>query len=243
MPYFKLNKMATFAMCAHFILTIVCLQAGESFRQNKLDWDQGCLKLTVSCIKKEYCQADEDLDSLRMKIKLRFFNDGRRPVILYKDASLVSEISIRPTPQSGINWTAPQVTTLSHYLPPQDVLVATERPSASFIVIEPQSAYELESYCGVFTSRDEKKQINGAIGTGSFELQLTILTWPENAPNAPNEIIGEVRQRWQRYGYLWSEPILSEPMSFTIEQKQNVNKKCEESSFSKKLRQPNHSIN
>jgi hypothetical protein len=61
--------------------------------------------------------------------------------------------------------------------------------------------------------------LDGDLSPGAYVLQLSVLTW--HYPNASNI---QWREKWRQKGYLWTDSITSQPMSFTVEKNYPVAK-------------------
>ena len=59
--------------------------------------------------------------------------------------------------------------------------------------------------------------IAGAVLSGKHLLQVEVPTWPES-----DELAKELRLRWQPSGLLWYDPVISAPVSFTVDKRHKV---------------------
>jgi hypothetical protein len=75
-----------------------------------------------------------------------------------------------------------------------------------FIVLRTGDAYEVKDELSVSTENESGKRLR----SGTHMLQVVVQTWPYSASNI------EWREKWNRTGYLWSDPLLSDPMPFGI---------------------------
>lgn len=175
------------------------------------------LKLTMTVIEKQYCKADSELDGLRMKLKLTFTNTGSQQIILYKGSNSVSRLivtrNLRDSSANKIEVNA----TLTQITAGKGINLKTHIPNQAFVILPPGGSYEVEATVTVFAVRNDMREITGAVASGEHALQIEVSTWPFSKSFAH-----KLRNRWQKSGTLWYEPITSIQMPFTIEKQRQV---------------------
>jgi len=96
---------------------------------------------------------------------------------------------------------------------PSNVQWGDEPPTDYFVVLKPQ-----ESYLPINTIREliplnesNKPGSKQYLAPGEHVLQLKVTTWP-----IEENLAAEFRNRWQAFGSLWTDDVLSIPMTFRI---------------------------
>ena len=172
---------------------------------------EGKLELTTELINQDYCIGDADLDGVSLKLRLRYRNIGSTPIILHKHSTTVYEVFVRKSPDGEIETSAQL-----HYVS-EGPLKVGEPSLKSFVILKPQDSYLTETIIRVFVTRDETAHFPGAVSAGDHYLQVTIGTGIGSS-----ETEGVLRRKWQAYGLLWTQPVTSKPMKFTIDKNRNV---------------------
>ena len=179
------------------------------------------LRVTLKQTGSEYCVGDEELDRLDLKIRFVYENRGTAPVILYKPAPKPARIMVgrnlddvvaeRFELDFSITWYTEKIDdeTSRCYNGPA--------PTDCFVTIAPGSSYEVEDEVRLFAVRGDLNDINGAVKSGEHALRLVVPTW-----DASNKLAQELERRWRSHGTLWSRPIKSEPLTFTVEKERKV---------------------
>jgi hypothetical protein len=169
------------------------------------------LQLTTTIDSYRYCADDNDLDTFRMALKLRFKNNGSKTVILYKGSNIIPHYLVDNSNQNILNVT-------------QEVLFSDERMAFDeksykklFVTLPENSVYETKAQIIIPVIKNDSKKISGAIGGGKYKLQIKVSTWSERY-----ELAEELRNNWKERGVLWYEPIWSLPMSFEINRNRRV---------------------
>ena len=172
------------------------------------------LQLTLKVIDSQYCVADQELDTLRFKARLVYENRGASPVIMYKRSQLPSRILVAQNLSDAAARRYEVNSTLTQLSSGRSKCYKGAVSSDCFVTIAPNSSFETEAIIGVFTVRDDLRDIAGAVKSGEHVLQVEVPTWHESS-----KLARELAIRWRRYGRLWYEPITSVPLPFTVNQK------------------------
>lgn len=98
-----------------------------------------------------------------------------------------------------------------------DAKIDSPTPGTMFVILPPGASYDMEESVSVFAVRDDAKQVEGAVRSGEYLLELEVPTWP-----ASNELAQKLHDRWQQSGSLWYEPVKSAPMRFKVERYRSV---------------------
>jgi hypothetical protein len=90
---------------------------------------------------------------------------------------------------------------------------------STFVILLPGNVYEFEDRLSV-TVNDGSPLFKDGLGSGIHFLQVGVATWNFMADPI------NFRKKWKDKGYLWSSPVTSQPMSFTVELNRPT-KKCQ----------------
>lgn len=202
-------------------IVLITAASGPSSFSNTLtsiEAQQGqSLELSTKIVSSEYCVGDPELDSLRVNLRLIFANKGRGPIILYKRSSLISRIMISQNVADSAAKRFEVNSSLTQLTSGGSKCYKGSAPNNCFVVLQPNSTYEIETVTSLFVVRGDARQIAGAVKSGDHVLQVEVITWHESDKVAEN-----LRGRWRRYGTVWYEPVTSDPMPFTVEKERKV---------------------
>jgi hypothetical protein len=205
----EIGSKGTFLVAIVLLCLITVAQASPRKRS---------LVLSTSIVSREYTRNNV----VEMKLRLRFTNAGKRPLILYKPTILLTEIGVFEDVELPTADTFAEVSAMSYvphpysYIPYKEILRG--RPNRDLIIIAPGKAYEMEESVATEIRSRNRKQ-NGGDSDDRYLLTIKVSTWDASK----QELAARLRRRWQRLGILWSEVIESESMLFTVERtKANV---------------------
>lgn len=174
-------------------------------------------QLTATLMDQQYCIGDAELDSLQMKVRLTFTNIGTRQLILYKGSDLISRIAISRNVEDAAAKQFEVNASITEITDGKRMDFHGSVPGSAFVVLSPGTSYEVETVVTVFAVRGNAREIAGAVRSGKHVLQVEVSTWPHSKALAE-----ELRRRWQFSGFLWSDPLISVPMPFTVKTQRNV---------------------
>ncbi len=203
-------------------ISVVGLDGHTSFSGARAETDskqeqESPLQLTVKIVGSEYCAADSELDSLRLKVRLIYTNRGKQQLILYKGTPLVSRIIISRNAADAAAKRFEVNSSLTQLTSAGSKCYQGAAPNRCFILLPPNASFEAETVIGTFVVRGDAREIAGAVKSGNHVLQVEVITWHESDDMAKN-----LRARWLRYGLLWYEPITSAPAPLAVQQQRNV---------------------
>ena len=170
------------------------------------------LKLTTSITNERYCAVNASVDALQLTLQLKYTNTGSRKVILYKGHRLFYQIFVS---RSGGEATALRNVlraTHSRYFDEQPEKIVNSSPGSVFTTLSPGASYETSQTISLPVARDGRGLYNVSIGAGEHVLSVTASTWYES-----RKLAEELRQRWQSRGFLWTDPLASNSISFVVE--------------------------
>jgi len=162
------------------------------------------LQLNTDLIKLEACSGD----TLRFTLRLNYTNKGKNVVIIDKRSSVIPRYMISRSLKNAINR---KYEIEGHVFIGLDAAGMTDDSvpdESQFVLLKPGEAYSL---IRVLTSASSYNDSSRPLRGLNF-LQFVVLTW--YYPRASNT---KWRDQWQAKGYLWSDPITSNPMPFVVE--------------------------
>lgn len=204
------------------VISTCGLEGNTSFSGTRAETDnkqeqESPLQLTVKIVGSEYCAADSELDSLRLKVRLIYTNRGKQQLILYKGSRLISRTMISRNVADAAAKRFEVNASITQLTSGGDKCYAGAAPNKCFVVLPPGASYEVEGIAGIFVVRGDAREITGAVKSGDHLLQVEVVTWNESDETAKN-----LRARWLRHGLLWYEPITSVPAPFTVQQQRKA---------------------
>ena len=93
----------------------------------------------------------------------------------------------------------------------QSEVVNGPRPGGVFVTLAPGESHETEIVVGVGVAAGAAERDANSIIPGEHTLVVAASTWYES-----RKLADELRGRWRANGLLWVEPVVSEPLSFTV---------------------------
>jgi hypothetical protein len=201
------------SICASFVSGLAPCASAQSALQPVPLFGDTMLRLDIRVKAERYCEGDVDVGSLQLRSVLRFVNSGKRPLILYKGAGYTIETRAART-VAGLQGTKPEY----HCLVDVDFTGRTKlesaQPGPDFIVLQPQSDYAGVDVLGLVVGAGTGAPA-GTLGPGSYYVQVTVGT----SPPTPQSELATASQRWESWGYLWTQDIKSEPFLVKIDAK------------------------
>jgi hypothetical protein len=97
-------------------------------------------------------------------------------------------------------------------LPAKQPQFGDEPPTDYFVILQPGESYTPSNTTrvAIFVNGKGDKQ-QDQLKPGSYVLELEVGTWPFYAVSDV-----QMRERWQRFGDLWGDTLLSKPMPFEV---------------------------
>jgi hypothetical protein len=175
------------------------------------------LGLSIKVEGEQYCIGDSELDGLRLKARLVYTNHGKETLILYKGSTTVSRLMISRTFADAAAKRFEVDSSLTAATSGGEKCYRGSVPSTCFVSLQPNASYEVETNIRLFVVRGDARAITGAVMSGDHLLQVEVPTWHES-----NELAEQVGRRWQQNGTLWSTPVTSAPLLFTVKKEHQV---------------------
>lgn len=162
-------------------------------------------------IRDENYVADRNRTMVRWVLLLKYKNVGTEPILLYKKSSLIHRSMISRTLKAALRGKYDQETA-SHFIAVKAMRAAgfLERlpDESDFTTLRPGETHSVETEYGVEADGDLGPK-NGQASAQHF-IQVMVTTWYfYDDPTV-------YRDKWRDKGYLWTQSVKSQPMSFTI---------------------------
>lgn len=167
------------------------------------------LRLETDIVEQQNCASGR----LHFSLRLTFKNAGQQPVILDKRSSVVPAYMVSRTPAAAAAKKYELVGRQLIDLKGAGVSFAPTLDRTTFATIKPGESYSLVSHFSLPVT-DGKEDDPDSLRAGNYVLQIVVLTW--YYPQVSN--VGS-REQWRDEGYLWSDPVTSLPMPFTVDKK------------------------
>jgi hypothetical protein len=196
-------------------LLVLCFGCAQAQAQSKISTNlTPQLQLTTEVIDARFCESDY----LRVQLRLRYFNSGDQPVILYRQSTTIMTYFISKTIEHAEEQKYEQ-----KYSPMQSAVdplehVDSETPNErTFVILQPATFYETTTQAHFPFISDGKSQDSTLLRPGRHILQIRVQTWSDQQDTTLS-----LRERWRPYGYLWTRSVVSGPMTFDIEKHPNI---------------------
>jgi hypothetical protein len=171
------------------------------------------LQLTASIAKQQLCSISENFDTLRLTLLLRYTNTSKEKLILYKGNRLFFQVFISRKGESAAPGTSVLRATHARYFDQEPEKIAAAAPGSAFTTLSPGGAYETRQVFSVVVARDGRSRFNVSLDAGEHTLNLATSTWYES-----KKLADELRERWRGRGFLWTDPVGSNTVPFTVGQ-------------------------
>ena len=169
------------------------------------------LQLTTSILTERLCAVNASVDALQLTLQLRYTNTGRQKLILYKGNRLFYQIYISRSGEEAAVKRNELRATHARYFDEQPEKIASPAPGSVFAILSPGSAYETRQVISVPVARGGNGLFNVSISAGEHVLHLISSTWYES-----KKLADELRERWRTRGLLWTDPVVSSPVTFVV---------------------------
>jgi len=168
------------------------------------------LRLTAQILGQQYCAVSEEMDALRLRLRLQYANVGDEKLILYRGKNLFYQTSVSRSAADAAIRRHEAFMSSAWYFDELPEKIEQPAPGRAFVILTPGAFYETEQTVAVPVMRQRTEGV-GAIAAGDHVLQVTVSTWYESKALAQN-----LRERWMRSGFLWFEPVTSAPVGFSV---------------------------
>jgi hypothetical protein len=209
-----------------FLLCLAPLPAGRALTQAQIGGARAVavrpaapqpLRLTTEILRQNYCPGDEDLDTVRLQLRLVYTNAGATPLILYKGADLATRLLVSRSPEEAAAGLFEADTSVTWVTGGGGPTFACSHPDDSFVTLAPGATYETEADVTLFALRGGARTSAGALKPGLHFLQVEVPTWPGSHRQAR-----ALRDCWRGFGRFWADPVTSAPVPVSIEEHRAV---------------------
>lgn len=149
-----------------------------------------------------------------MTLQSEYKNTGDKDLILFKYALYPFQYRVSKTVQAALDKRYETVISPMMGSGPSHVQWRDKPPTDYFVVLKPQQSYlPVNTIKTVLVlNESDKPRSKQYLAPGEHVLQLKVATWPIEEDRA-----AEFRDRWQRFGSLWTDNVLSIPMTFRVD--------------------------
>jgi hypothetical protein len=197
-------------------LVIACLGCailrveGQSNRSAKSKPE---LQLTTEIVEAKFCESDY----LRLQLRLRYYNSGTQAIILSRYSNTIwgyflsksLEHAKTKKYEQSYSPTISRITVLQ--------IIDSKEPSEDFVILKPADSYEVITPAHLTFLYDGKREDPSLLRSGSHVLEIRVGTWP-----GKQDLTKKLRELWSDRGYLWTDSITSQPMTFNIAKDRQV---------------------
>jgi hypothetical protein len=178
----------------------------------KADESEPAIQLRATVQKATYCGSSEDETiSLQLRLRLRYLNVGKGPVILSRGSSLIPEAVVGKGQVDGMvsekeaSWTNTILADGSE--PP----FSDAWPSPAYVLLKAGETFSTDGDLAVvFAPKPSRYAVT--LQPGRHFLQFWAGAWSYSG-----ESDDRLRKAWQSRGYLWTKSVRSEPVQLTID--------------------------
>jgi hypothetical protein len=164
-------------------------------------------RLELQEIERTYCGGDQ----LRLGLRLKFTNVGRRPLVLYKLAGRIFQEMVSKSEREAA---AGHYKKISHNLPVtyRNFEIPVEStPGELYVVLQPGESHEVTRRVIVFVGT-ERKAKSHQLKPGVYFYQVKVSTWSDS-----QALADQLRENWTGIGDFWTSDVTSQPMRLTID--------------------------
>jgi hypothetical protein len=191
------------------LLAVILLLAGSVASVAQTNSAKPQLVIKADMLSQQYCANNPNMTTLRLRLRLRYTNAGVQKLILYRGDDLFYQARIRAA-RAEAGARPYEIAVLNaRYLEVEDEPVEQPAPNKLFVILQPGASFEAETTVGVGVVPRSAARDRHAIFEGEHTLQLIVSTWYRTPALAE-----KLRERWQRKGFLWSNPVASDPITF-----------------------------
>lgn len=166
------------------------------------------LHQTTQILKKQYCPASGG-PVLKVRLLLTVKNSSASPVILTR-AALVQEYDIRRMSTERSRKPPLSAQTLPEKEPFSATTLDLARPPADlFDIIAPGASVDRIVLVALWV---KDLQVTMEVPSATYWLSVRVKYWPWSQVAA-----SEARQRWSRFGTLWTRPVVAGPVELPVE--------------------------
>lgn len=164
------------------------------------------LQLRTAIISPRYCAGDDEVGTLHLVVRMELVNTTAHTLIVFRSPVLTQLITSSPADPT-LKPFALSLMTVTEGL----TTIRSEWPSPSFALLGPAGRFAAKATVAIPVKRNAQSRFPG-LAAGEHLLQVRASMWPDTPHNAKR-----VAELWRSHGQLWSAPLLSSPMRFTVD--------------------------
>lgn len=159
------------------------------------------IQLSLRVVERRYCKDSEERENVELRLRLNYRNVSKRTILLPKYLFTTGmRVTDGKTEEFDLN-NIEQLFFPETFFP--------ESPGDAVVALEPNQAVGMFEKINIAVGKYEHFPF--AIGPGKHRLELTVSPiWPLQKARA-------ARERWQAWGSLSFDRIVSQPMEFDVE--------------------------
>jgi hypothetical protein len=170
---------------------------------------RAALELTISIVEQKYCSDG----GMMLDLRLGYKNIGESSLILFKYSLPAFQHRVSRSIEAAARKDYEQVLSPMMGSVRGDIQFGNEPPAEYFVVIKPGEVYTPVNVINepIFIRAEDGDDGEDYLRPGQHVLQVNVSTWPFHGVSG-----ADLTTRWQRFGTLWTEPMLSLPMAFRV---------------------------
>ena len=172
------------------------------------------LQLTTEITDAKFCSSDY----LRLQLRLRYFNSGDQPVILYRQSNtIVTYFISKSVRDADAEKHEQKYSPMQSPVSPAEFGDGEAPDEETFVILQPSASYEVSAKADLLFIFDGKDKDPDLLRPGRHVLQIRVQTWP-----TAQNVGAKLRERWRSHGYLWTQSLISRPVEFNVAKHPNV---------------------
>ena len=173
------------------------------------------IQLITNIINQEYCNREGKV--LWLKLSMQYKNRGKQRRILYGNSILPIRILISRNVREAKRKRYQIDQQIEYKFSNGPELIEGAGPDESFVILQPGSSHTAETEVYIPLPDNDMGSDEGLLRAGNHALQLKVATWYWSEEQAT-----KLRERWQKYGDIWSDDVISEPIIFTVKKQHKI---------------------
>jgi len=191
----------------------ICSLTSAKLKRETVTTNTRKLELTTAIVENYSCART----SMALRLRLTYKNTGAEPLIIDKRAvKIIDRYMVSRSLKDAMNRSYLQEVRAEDFGGNYGLDPKAEPDLSGFTILKPGEAYDIDGPTTSFIVEDERPNAKGSLFAGAYFLQVQVDTWSYSTNTA------ELRRRWKNQGYLWSNPLVSVPMSFSVQKNRQV---------------------
>jgi hypothetical protein len=221
MPYLLLIVMLIFSQAIPFFpcQTILnTISIGQDTSKPKEP-----LRLNLTIVNQICCVGDNEIDRVKLEVRLTFSNTGEKQLFLFKSKhpSVLRVLVSKSFKDAAAKQYIQDASITSYYGGEVTILekeINQPEPSHNlFAYLASGESYETNTNISTFVLKDSSMPSARILNAGEYVLQVEVATWEFG-----ESLSTRMRDKWNEKGILCNRSITSEPIQFKIEENRNI---------------------